>query len=101
MTTKAITQQLRLPGQAAAPDGPIDVSTMYFMHFGFRRDLDAFATASRTPVTDRARWRALRDRWAKFALVLQHHHTVEDEALWPKLVGACPGRGRRGCHRNA
>ena len=58
MTTRAISHQLRLPGQAAAPDGPIDVSTMYFMHFGFRRDLDAFVTASRTPVTDRARWDA-------------------------------------------
>ena len=84
MTTTAA--QLRLPGQAAAPEGPIDVSTMYFMHFGFRRDLDAFVAAARTPVADRARWRALRERWAKFALVLQHHHTVEDEALWPRLV---------------
>ena len=61
MTTKASTEQLRLPGQAAAPEGPIDVSTMYFMHFGFRRDLDAFVTASRTPVADRARWQALRE----------------------------------------
>jgi hypothetical protein len=86
MITAATTPQLRLPGQAAAPEGPIDVSTMYFMHFGFRRDLDAFVAAARTPVADRARWRALRGRWAKFALVLQHHHTVEDEALWPVLV---------------
>ena len=77
---------MRLPGQAAAPEGPIDVSTMYFMHFGFRRDLDAFVAAARTPVADRPRWRALRERWAKFALVLHHHHTVEDEALWPRLV---------------
>lgn len=86
MTASATIPQLRLPGQAAAPEGPIDVSTMYFMHFGFRRDLEAFVTAARTPVTDRARWRALRQRWAKFALVLQHHHTVEDKALWPVLV---------------
>ena len=32
--------QLRLPGQAAAPEGPVDMYMMYLMHFGFRRDLD-------------------------------------------------------------
>lgn len=78
--------QLRLPGQAAAPDGPIDCGLMYLMHFGFRRDLDAFVAAAGTPAADRARWRAIRDRWAKFALVLHHHHTVEDQVLWPRLV---------------
>ena len=34
---------LRLPGQAAAPDGPVDLTMMYLMHHGFRRDLAAFA----------------------------------------------------------
>ncbi|HEY5877626.1 MAG TPA: hemerythrin domain-containing protein, partial [Nakamurella sp.] len=81
-----MTAQLQLPGQAAAPDGPIDLSTMYVMHFGFRRDLDEFAASAGTPVGDRARWQALRTRWAKFAMILEHHHTVEDEALWPRLL---------------
>jgi len=81
-----MTSQLLLPGQAAAPDGPIDLGTMYVMHFGFRRDLAAFAASAGTPVADRARWQALRARWAKFAMILEHHHTVEDEALWPRLV---------------
>lgn len=92
-TTKDHTGQLRLPGQAAAPDGPIDLGTMYVMHFGFRRDLDAFVTAARTPAADRARWRAMRDRWAKFTLVLQHHHRVEDAVLWPTLVERAQAAG--------
>ena len=44
-------RQLRLPGQAAAPEGPVDMYMMYLMHHAFRRDLAAFAAAvPRTPV---------------------------------------------------
>ena len=31
--------QLLLAGQAAAPDGPVDLTMMWAMHHGFRRDL--------------------------------------------------------------
>lgn len=93
--THSSADQLMLPGQAGAPDGPIDVGTMYVMHFGFRRDLDAFVAAAGTPVSDRARWHALRKRWAKFALVLKHHHGVEDEALWPVLTDRAGAAGDR------
>ena len=31
--------QLQLPGQAAAPDGAVDLTPMFVMHHGFRRDL--------------------------------------------------------------
>ncbi|MCB8955987.1 MAG: hemerythrin domain-containing protein [Nocardioides sp.] len=80
-------RQLRLPGQAAAPDGPVDMRMMYLMHHGFRRDLDAFAAAVRaTPVADRRAWRLLTERWDLFATVLHHHHTAEDEHVWPALV---------------
>ena len=34
-------RQLRLPGQTAAPDGPVDMTIMYVMHHAFRRDLAA------------------------------------------------------------
>jgi hypothetical protein len=44
-------RQLVLPGQTAAPDGPVDMRNMYVMHHAFRRDLDAFVEACRrTPV---------------------------------------------------
>jgi hemerythrin-like domain-containing protein len=80
-------RQLRLPGQAAAPEGPIDMQTMYLMHHAFRRDLDAFADAVRsTPVDDRRTWKALATRWELFAEVLHKHHTAEDDHIWPALV---------------
>jgi hemerythrin-like domain-containing protein len=80
-------RQLRLPGQAAAPDGPIDMQTMYLMHHAFRRDLDLFAEAVRnTPVEDRDTWRLLAARWELFAEVLHKHHTAEDDLIWPVVV---------------
>jgi hypothetical protein len=86
--------QLMLPGQAAAPDGPIDLAAMYLMHHAFRRDLDAFAAAvSRTPVSDRATWRLLRERWRLFSLVLHHHHAGEDTGLWPLLLERADAAG--------
>ena len=79
--------QLRLTGQAAVADGPLDMTGMYVMHHAFRRDLDAFVTAARqTPATDRRTWRALSRRWDRFGMVLHHHHHVEDEHVWPPLL---------------
>jgi len=80
-------RQLRLPGQADAPEGPVDLSMMYLMHHAFRRDLAALARAvPRTPVTEHATWRALLRRWEVFAEALHHHHHGEDTWLWPALV---------------
>jgi hypothetical protein len=80
-------EQILLPGQAAAPDGPVDMHMMYVAHFGFRRDLAAFAAAAAvTPVEDRATWAALSARWSLFATVLHHHHSGEDAGLWPLLL---------------
>jgi hypothetical protein len=76
-----------LPGQAAAPDGPVDMKMMYLMHHGFRRDLDRFAAAvAATPLEDRVTWVALAARWDKFFEVLHHHHSGEDAGLWPFLL---------------
>ena len=85
--------QLRFPGQAAAPEGPVDMFMMYVMHHAFRRDLSDFAAAvPRTPVEERATWRALKERWDLFALVLHNHHSGEDAGLWPLLLArAEPG----------
>jgi hypothetical protein len=86
--------QLLLPGQAAAPEGPVDIAPMYLMHRAFRRDLDAFATVAPTvPVDDQARWELVRRRFALFGLVLHKHHHGEDIAVWPLLAerGADPG----------
>ena len=86
-TTAATVEQLMLPGQAAAPPGPVDVSGMYVFHFAFRRDLDLLPQVVRaTPVDDRVVWAAIAKRWHAFAAVLHHHHSAEDVALWPLLL---------------
>jgi hypothetical protein len=74
-------------GQAAAPDGPVDMFMMYVMHHAFRRDLDGFVAAvAATPVEDRTTWSLLRDRWDAFGRYLHHHHSGEDAGLWPTLL---------------
>ncbi|GAA1909066.1 hemerythrin domain-containing protein [Nocardioides marmoribigeumensis] len=95
MSTTTPVPQLRLPGQAAAPEGPVDMAMMYVAHHAFRRDLRDFARAvPLTPVTDRAAWRALERRWAVFADVLHHHHSGEDAHLWPALLDRAQGEDR-------
>ena len=85
---RATWRQLTLPGQAATADGPLDMTMMYVMHHAFRRDLRALARAARvTPLGDRVAWRELDRRWRLFAYVLHHHHTGEDEGIWPVLAG--------------
>jgi hemerythrin-like domain-containing protein len=89
MTTTATTwpTQIRLAGQTAAAEGPVDMFMMYVMHHAFRRDLAMLTEAAQcTPVTDRTAWRLLQQRWGVFAETLHAHHTGEDEGLWPLLL---------------
>jgi iron-sulfur cluster repair protein YtfE (RIC family) len=89
MPSTTTVTQLSLPGQTAAPEGPVDMIGMFLMHFAFRRDLARFVPAvAGTPVGERATWVALRDRWARFAHVLHGHHSLEDAELWPRLQAA-------------
>ncbi len=81
------TDQVLLPGQAAAPDGPVDLIGMYVVHHAFRRDLAAFERAIPVaPLDDRPAWAALERRWERFAHILHTHHTGEDAGLWPLLL---------------
>ncbi|MEI8412373.1 MULTISPECIES: hemerythrin domain-containing protein [unclassified Kribbella] len=90
-----MTDQLMLPGQAAAPPGPVDLTAMYVMHHGFRRDLTVFkAAVAATPPEDRTTWRALAARWGKFVEILHKHHTGEDAGLWPLLMAKADAAGQ-------
>ncbi|NUW43091.1 hemerythrin domain-containing protein [Nonomuraea rhodomycinica] len=83
--------QIMLPGQAAAAPGPLDMSNMYLAHFGFRRDLGHLITAAgRVRLDDRRRVTALREHHAWVLFVLHHHHTAEDETVWPRLRERAP-----------
>jgi hemerythrin-like domain-containing protein len=85
--TVAPPAQLLLPGQAAAPEGPVDIAPMYLMHRAFRRDLAAFAdVVPSVAVGDRRRWDLVRRRFDFFATVLHKHHHGEDVGLWPLLA---------------
>nr|BFE55491.1 hypothetical protein GCM10020063_000170 [Dactylosporangium thailandense] len=85
-------EQLVLPGQTAAPAGPVDPAGMYLMHHAFRRDLALFtAAAAATPAGDQACWKRLQRRWALFAGVLHKHHHGEDAGLWPLLLERTAG----------
>ena len=87
--------QLRLPGQTAAHEGPVDMHMMYVMHHAFRRDLGAFAAAAAvTPSSDRETWQALARRWELFSTALHHHHAGEDAGLWPRLLEVADEQGR-------
>jgi hemerythrin-like domain-containing protein len=87
MSTTTPTEQLMLPGQTAAPAGPADMMMMYVMHHAFRRDLARFTDAvGATPLEDRATWKALAARWDRFFEVLHHHHSAEDDLIWPYLT---------------
>lgn len=46
MSAPANPVPLMLPGQAAAPEGPADLTMMYVLHHAFRRDLDDFVEAA-------------------------------------------------------
>ena len=93
--TTANVEQWRLPRQAAAPEGPVDVKMMYVMHHAFRRDLEAFATAAgTTPASDRRAWQAMAERWEIFSAALHHHHSGEDAGLWPALMDRADEEGR-------
>jgi hemerythrin-like domain-containing protein len=86
-TTSTYPDQLMLQGQAAAPGGPVDMTMMYVMHHGFRRDLNRFVEAvAATPLAAKETWVALAARWGRFFEVLHHHHSGEDAGIWPFLI---------------
>lgn len=88
------TPLLELPGQTHVAVGPLNLDGMYLAHHAFRRDLASFAAAAaRTPVEATDVWRALAVRWEQFSYVLHHHHTTEDDVLWPQLLALVDAEG--------
>jgi hypothetical protein len=85
---------MTLPGQAHTAEGPLDLNGMYMAHHAFRRDLARFAVAAReTPLEATDVWRALAVRWEQFSGILHHHHTTEDDVLWPQLLDVVDAAG--------
>jgi len=97
-TSRPATGRLMdLPGQMHVAEGPLDLNGMYMAHHAFRRDLARFAVAAReTPVDAAEVWRALAVRWELFSGILHHHHTTEDDVLWPQLLEIVDAMGDSG-----
>ncbi|MFL6109842.1 MAG: hemerythrin domain-containing protein [Catenulispora sp.] len=68
--------------------GRIDFTMMYVTHDAFRRDLARLRQAAEAGRTDSL---GVRAGWANFKRQLVVHHSVEDEALWPRVEAASAG----------
>ena len=87
--------QIRLPGQAAAPEGPVDMHMMYVMHHAFRRDLEKFDRSC--PAHAGRGTGSLGGCWRRGGRSSPRSCTAppgEDAGLWPLLLGT--GRRRTG-----
>lgn len=60
----------------------VDLTVMHTLHDAFRRDLEALTRAAEDASSPGSHER-IRLGWAVLAEQLHHHHTVEDEQLWP------------------
>ena len=74
-----------------AKSDPADMSMMFGIHKAFRRDLARLAAAVAVlPAGAKARADELAERWAFVALALHHHHTGEDDHIWPLVQRKAP-----------
>src|SRR3954470_1681227 len=74
--------QVRLPGQADAATGPINLNRMYLVHHEIRGDLDRSSAVEETPLKEAVVWEALAGRWARFEDLARFHVRSEDETFW-------------------
>jgi hemerythrin-like domain-containing protein len=69
----------------------VDTSVMATLHTFFRRELRLAGTVVRgVAAGDLARARVVADHVDFLTRHLHHHHTVEDELMWPKLLERVP-----------
>lgn len=61
----------------------VDLTVMEALHDAFRRDLDHLTRAASALGSDPDALERVRLGWHVLADQLHHHHTVEDEQLWP------------------
>jgi hypothetical protein len=89
------SSQVRLPGQAVAHPGPVDLTRTYLVHHAFRRDLADFTQAvTSTPLEETVTWLSLATRWRFFAGAVRRHHAAEDRGLRPVLRSLTDPWGR-------
>jgi hemerythrin-like domain-containing protein len=85
------------PTRGATVTGPLhgpgltDVRMMVVAHTSFRRELKlAVPAVRRVPVGDRRRANEVAGHADLWLGLVEHHHTIEDELLWDRLVERVP-----------
>ncbi len=64
-----------------------DTHDMFVVHRVFRRESRILTElVSVAPAGDTARARVLADHFRDYAMGLHHHHSAEDDLLWPRLL---------------
>jgi iron-sulfur cluster repair protein YtfE (RIC family) len=61
----------------------VDLTVMHVLHDAFRRDLEELTRAAAALSDDPYAHERIRLGWTVLADQLHHHHTVEDDQLWP------------------
>jgi hemerythrin-like domain-containing protein len=75
----------------AATNELVDTSVMPTLHTFFRRELRLAGGVTRGVADgDRARARVVADHLDFLGRALHHHHTIEDELMWPRLLQRVP-----------
>ncbi|WP_188316395.1 hemerythrin domain-containing protein [Solihabitans fulvus] len=69
----------------------LDLAKFLLAHQGFRRQAARLRDLLASPEElTGERLAALTRHWTKYLCVLEHHHTTEDEKIWPLLRAAAP-----------
>ncbi|WP_040794461.1 hemerythrin domain-containing protein [Nocardia higoensis] len=77
---------------ALAPTARPDTAEMVMVHNAFRRHLSALPDlVAQVDAADTTRARRLVDFMKELVSGLHHHHTGEDELMWPILLERAPG----------
>jgi iron-sulfur cluster repair protein YtfE (RIC family) len=63
----------------------LDMTVMHLLHDAFRRDLDLLTRAAAEQREDPLAGERIRLGWRLLADQLHHHHTVEDDVIWPMV----------------
>jgi hemerythrin-like domain-containing protein len=81
--TPPATTDRKDPAMTIPTTSQIDMTVMHALHDAFRRDLDLLTRAASRLGDDPRAEERIRIGWQILADQLHHHHTVEDDQLWP------------------
>jgi iron-sulfur cluster repair protein YtfE (RIC family) len=70
----------------------LDMTLMFAMHDGLRRELTRIARIAARPDPDPRQVLRTAAGWEMFKLYLRAHHTSEDDVLWPAMEAELAGR---------